>query len=948
MPFPLIIAGLALGGVASFFKDKLATKIKLPDLTLPKAKKTLSTKQDAQVSMSAAEAQAAHQQGVALSAAGLFAVGAFTLPAISWLGLPCLGYNIAYVVREVRQLLRRRGNLSVAILDVVSILLTLALGFFFLAAVLFAAIFTSYRLLAKGEREAQTDFSRIFGELSDTVWLLKEGVEMEVALSSLNAQDVIVVRAGDMIPVDGHILAGEGLIDQHLLTGEAQPVEKKVGDAVLTSTLVISGSLHIQVEKQGSETLTGQIAKTLEHAASFKHKVQTRGEYLVEQGAFYTLLASGASLPLLGLNKAVAISYSGFGYQMRMAAPLMVLNYLRIASRHGILVKDGRALDTLHVVDTIIFDKTGTLTEEIPQVEQIIACEGFSQQQVLQYAASAEQKQKHPIAQAIVTHARAQGIDLLDLQHSEYAIGHGLHAILTSASASSLHIKIGSQRFIQTQQLELPEKLAQLSQTAGEKGHSVVYIATQQDQLIGAIELSPTLRPQAKNAIARLHELGMKVYIISGDQEKPTAHLAQRLGIDHYFAETLPQDKAKHVEHLQAQGHKVCFIGDGINDSVALQKADVSISLHGAATIAQDTADIVLMTPDLSHIPYLLTLAKELDQRMSLSERLNMGSGIACVSGIFLLGMGTGAAISLFSAGLFINLSNSLLPLWLHPKHAINEKNPAMNSKNSIQATFDTVAELYDHPALDFFNAIAEQVVQQIPLAQTTRLLDVATGTGKVALGAASQAAEMNVKGVDLSSEMLNQARQKARHMQLHNVEFEQMDMRKLQLPDHYFDVATCSAALFFFDDDEMVHIMRHIAAKVKAGGRVIISAFDADVFEPMNSLFFQRYQAYGFALASQDLPKLVNDEQLQQLFAKTTCLSNLHIHRYTYETPLTCFEDWWHILWNTSYREMFMPMSEQQQISFKQEHQAEINALLKSQPVSVKVGFAIASAIVN
>jgi Cu2+-exporting ATPase len=435
--------------------------------------------------------------------------------------------------------------------------------------------------------------------------------------------------------------------------------------------LLISGSLQIVVEKQGSETITGQIAKTLEHAASFKHKVQSRGEYLVEQGAFYTLIASSLTLPFFGLNKAVAISYSGFGYQMRMSAPLIVLNYLRIASRNGILVKDGRALDTLHVIDTIIFDKTGTLTEEVPKIERLIACNGFTEQQLLQYAASAEQRQKHPIAQAIINNAQQQEIPLFTLIHNEYAIGHGLQAKLFEPTKQRyINIKVGSQRFIQSINIEVPNNITQMQHEAGEKGYSVVYVASEQGQLIGAIELRPALRSQAKEAIAALHKLGIKVYIISGDQEKPTRHLAQSLGIDAYFAETLPQDKAKHVEELQAQGRKVCFVGDGINDSVALQKADVSVSLHGAATIAQDTADIVLMTQDLSHIPYLINISKELDQRMTLSEQLNMGSGVACVSGVFLLGMGTGGAITLFSAGLLVNLMNSLLPLLVHPERS--------------------------------------------------------------------------------------------------------------------------------------------------------------------------------------------------------------------------------------------------------------------------------------
>jgi Cu2+-exporting ATPase len=620
--------------------------------------------------MSPAEAKAAHQQRVALGALGFLGLGMLTTPVVGVLGLPLLAYNYSYMMRGVWQSFRNKGKLSVVTLDALSVSFAIFVGFFFTAGLLFTALFTANRLVAKTEREAQTDFSRIFGELGETAWLMKDGAEIEVPLENLQVRDIVIVRAGEMIPVDGHVLKGEALVDQHLLTGESQPVEKKAGDDVFTSTLLISGSLQVVVEKKGADTITGQIAKTLEHAASFKHKVQARGERLVEQGASRTMLASALALPFLGLGQAMALSYSGFGYQMRTSAPLMVLNYLRIASRNGILVKDGRALDTLKQVDTIVFDKTGTLTEEVPQVGRLIACNGFSEQQLLQYAASAEQRQKHPIAQAICSHAEQQGMVLLEVQNTDYAIGHGLRVDLVDERRETAQqtVLIGSRRFVDKAGIPVSDEIDDLQAAAGDKGHSIVYVATSSGELMGVIELKPALRPQAKEAIDALHELGMTLYIISGDQEKPTRYLANTLGIDHYFAETLPEGKAAHIESLQAQGHKVCFIGDGINDSVALQKSDVSVSLHGAATIAQDTADILLMTPDLLHLPYLLKMSTELHQRMNGSEFINNAFGVACVSGVLLLGMGTSGAILLYSGGLLTNLSNSMLPLFTHPE----------------------------------------------------------------------------------------------------------------------------------------------------------------------------------------------------------------------------------------------------------------------------------------
>lgn len=675
MPFPIIFAGLAVGAstgvvLRGLKKVRSRNKVVHPALISQGKKQKPVIKKKTDSTMSPAEAVAAKHQRVALGSVGLIGLGALTTPVIGLAGLPLLAYNYTYMMRGVWRSYRNKGKLSVVILDALSVSFAIFMGFFFTAGLLFTAVFTANRLVARTERQAQTDFSRIFGELGDTVWMLKEGAEIEVPLESLQAQDVILVKAGDMIPVDGHVSSGEALVDQHLLTGESQPVEKKTGDDVFTSTLLISGSIQIVVEKQGSDTITGQIAKTLEHAATFKHQVQARGEKLVEQGASRTMLASGLALPFLGLGHAMALSYSGFGYQMRTSAPLMVLNYLRIASRNGILVKDGRALDTLQQVDIIVFDKTGTLTEEVPKVGQLIVCNGFSEQQLLQYAASAEQRQKHPIAQAICRHAEQEGVSSLEVLNTDYAIGHGLKVDLADENqdSASLRVMIGSRRFVDAAGIAVPDVINQRENDGGDKGYSMVYVATGENELVGAIELQPALRPQAKQTIDALHELGITPYIISGDQEKPTRYLAKTLGIDHYFAETLPEGKANHVESLQAQGHKVCFIGDGINDSVALQKADVSVSLHGAATIAQDTADILLMTPDLMHLPYLLSMSTELHQRMNNSEIINNVFGFACVSGVLLLGMGTSGAILLYSGGLLTNLSNSMLPLLTYPE----------------------------------------------------------------------------------------------------------------------------------------------------------------------------------------------------------------------------------------------------------------------------------------
>ncbi|ESQ16734.1 MAG: heavy metal translocating P-type ATPase [Thiohalocapsa sp. PB-PSB1] len=610
------------------------------------------------------ESQAATQQRVAAGAAAIIGVGTLGPHMLLFAGLPLLFINYLFMMRKIWRSFQNKSNRAVAALDALSLSLAILMGYFLTAALLFTAYFTASRLVARTEREAHIDFTRIFGELGDSVWILRDGVEVEIPLDRLEAGETIVVHAGEMIPVDGLVLAGEGLVDQHLLTGESQPAEKGVDEPVLTSTLLISGRLEILVERQGEETLTGRIAQTLEHAATFKHKVQSRGERLVEKGAIVTIAVSAVALPVLGLSKAVALSYSGFGYQMRMAAPLMVLNYLRIASRSGILVKDGRALDLLSRIDTVVFDKTGTLTEEVPTVGRIAAAEGYEEDDVLRLAASAEQRQTHPIARAICHQAEVRELTLFEAVETDYAVGHGLCVTLLDPSTRARRtILIGSRRFIDGKGIALPDAIDRLQVIAGEKGFSMVYVADDGGALVGALELCPTLRPEARDTIAALEDLGIETSILSGDQERPTRHLAESLGIDSYFAETLPDGKAQRIRALQHQGRRVCFVGDGINDSVALQQADVAVSLHGAATIAQDTAAILLLTPNLAHLPRLMRMGRQLARQMDLSENMNNVFGFACVCGVLFLGMGPSGAIVLYSGGLLSSLANSMSPL---------------------------------------------------------------------------------------------------------------------------------------------------------------------------------------------------------------------------------------------------------------------------------------------
>jgi Cu2+-exporting ATPase len=446
-------------------------------------------------------------------------------------------------------------------------------------------------------------------------------------------------------------------VDQHRLTGEARPVEKGIGDPVFAATLLVRGRLAVQVEKAGQATLAVQIAEILNQTTAHHLQVEERGLALAEKSVLPAVLLSVAALPLRGFRSAVAVLSAMPGVDMYFAGPLALLNALHLAAEHGILIKDGRSLELLHTIDTVVFDKTGTLTLEQPEVAEIHALGAFSADEILGYAAAAEHRQSHPIAQAILLAAQQRQLTIPDESETRYEVGYGVEVRL----AGDL-VQVGSERFMTNEGISVPATLHPMQQRCGEFGHSLVYVAVNRT-LAGAIELQPTLRPEAQRVVTALQKQGLSLYILSGDQIEPTRHLAERLGIEQYFANVLPTEKARFVTDLQVQGRKVCFVGDGINDAIALKQAQVSISLRGATTIATDTAQIVLMEQSLGQLPRLFELAHRLERNLLTSFGLSVGTGAVIVGGALGFQMGIGAAVGFGAGALLLIVGNAMLPL---------------------------------------------------------------------------------------------------------------------------------------------------------------------------------------------------------------------------------------------------------------------------------------------
>lgn len=611
-----------------------------------------------------------HYQKSSLINLGLVGVGTLFYSPINFIAIPLFIYNYLFFLKKTYQTIFVKKRVLLGVFEFTSVAGLLAMNYYSLAAFSFLMHFTAMKLVLETERETQADFSKIFASLPKNVWLLKESIEIEVPIEKIRTDDIIVVSSGEVIPVDGIIIKGKCSIDQSMLTGESKPIEKSIKDEVFASTILLSGRVNIRVKNMGQESVTGQIVKILENAVNYKAHVQSKADKIVDKGAGVIVGSIAVVSPFIGFVNALPLTFSGFGYQMRLSAPLIVLNYLKIASKNGILIKDGRALEKLLEIDVVIFDKTGTLTQNVPEVYQVISCSHYKSKKLLQFAASAENRQHHPIANAIVKEAKEQKIENLKIKDSSYEMGYGISAVLEDTKDKK--ILLGSEKFMNLSDIKIPFKIKDIQEQSLSKGSSLVYIANSDNKkLLGVIELSNQIRGEAFETIKMLHKLNKELYVISGDHEEPTKHLARYLNIENYYAQTLPQDKSKIVERLQKEGKKVCFVGDGINDSVALQKADVSISLNGATTIAIDVADIVLIKPDLSLLPDLFKMSKELNSRIDNSMKLNNISSISCATSIIFLGMGYSGAVLFYYSSLGANIGYSMYPLIEKNKNSI-------------------------------------------------------------------------------------------------------------------------------------------------------------------------------------------------------------------------------------------------------------------------------------
>ncbi len=458
-----------------------------------------------------------------------------------------------------------------------------------------------------------------------------ETVEKSVPLSFVKKGDLLAVRTGSIIPVDGEVIRGEGLVNQASITGEPLAVEKRKGASVFAGTVVQEGELFIEVRATGNQTKVQNILTMIDNSQALKVSSQVRSEHLADSLVKYNFLLSLAVFLATGnMTKVMATLMVDYSCAMKLASPIAVLSAMKEAAENGIIVKGGKFLEEASLADTVVFDKTGTLTAACPQLARIITFRGRSENEVLALAACLEEHFAHPIATAVVHAASERGL-IHPEEHAkvEYIVAHGIATKLNDKK-----LVIGSRHFIfEDEKVSAPENLEAIQKEAIENGESLLYLA-EEKELIGIFAINDPVRKNASAIIKKLHQSGVRnCVMITGDDEGAARNAAKITKIDHYISRALPEDKFKYIEEQKSLGHKVIMIGDGINDAPALAAADTGIAMGDCADITGETADIILSAQDgLEGLYKTRLLGTKLIEKIDTNNR-----GIVAVNTTFML-----------------------------------------------------------------------------------------------------------------------------------------------------------------------------------------------------------------------------------------------------------------------------------------------------------------------
>lgn len=540
--------------------------------------------------------------------------------------------SVKYIWKGIQTL--AQGKIEVPVLDATAIGVSMLRGDYGTAGSVMFLLGVGELLEEWTHKKSVGDLARSMSLNVGKVWLKKDGQEILVPSEKIVAGDEIVVHMGNLIPFDGEVSNGEGMVNQASLTGESVPVRRTLGSVVYAGTVLEEGEITILVKQTGGSSRYEKITAMIEESEKLKSGLESKAEHLADRLVPYSL--GGTALTYLltrNATKALSILMVDFSCALKLAMPISVLSAIREANQHKITVKGGKFLEAVAEADTIVFDKTGTLTKAQPTVAEVVSfSETKSPDELLRIAACLEEHFPHSMAKAVVDAAKEKHLDHEEMHSKvEYIVAHGISTTINGKKAI-----IGSYHFVfEDENSIIPEGMEEKFRHLPEE-YSHLYLALE-GVLAAVICIEDPLRPEAAEIIRQLKKAGLKkIVMMTGDSERTAKAIAKKVGVDEYHAEVLPEDKANFVEKEKAEGRKVIMIGDGINDSPALSAADVGIAISEGAEIAREIADITVAADDLAEILVLRMLSNRLMKRIHKNYRFI----VTFNAGLILLGVG--------------------------------------------------------------------------------------------------------------------------------------------------------------------------------------------------------------------------------------------------------------------------------------------------------------------
>ena len=568
--------------------------------------------------------------------------------------------SIHFLWKGVRCVLSRR--LEVEVLDALSIGVSLLRGDFGTAGSVMFLLNLGSLLEEWTRKKSLDDLARSMALNVDKVWVRSQGTEVLVPLTKVRSGDEVVVRSGNMIPLDGTVLEGEAMVNQAALTGEAMPVRKAEGSTLYAGTVVEEGECVFIAKAEGGSNRYDKIVAMIEESEKLKSSTENRALMLADKLVPWCLGATMVTYLLTrNATRAISCLMVDFSCALKLSMPLAVLSAMRECGSYHITVKGGKYLEALSKADTIVFDKTGTLTRATPQVVEVVPFSGCNEREVLQLAACLEEHFPHSMANAVVRAAKERGISHEEM-HSEveYIVAHGI-----ASRVGGQRVVIGSHHFVfEDEKCTIPTA-EQQKFDALKPAYSHLYMAAS-GQLVGVICISDPLRPEAAAVLNGLRALGIRnTVMMTGDSERTAAAIAKQVGVDRFFAEVLPEDKANFVQQAKAEGHTVVMIGDGINDSPALSAADIGIAINSGAAIAREIADVTIKADSLEELVALKAIANSLQKRVRANYRfvLTFNSALIALGALGILQPASSAMLhNLSTIGISLKSMTNLLP----------------------------------------------------------------------------------------------------------------------------------------------------------------------------------------------------------------------------------------------------------------------------------------------